>query len=285
MRLRSWPSRHNVLHAESRLAHRIVWSRRGRGLLSRNHMSHKSRLAQQLPAVRTVLSAGLTSVLAATVGLLLTRLPAIAVLAALTSAAIPQVVIRRKRQRQITQIRDAWPYVVDALASSVRAGVPIAAALAECEQVAPRPLGRPLTQLTADIRTTGLVDASLRFMAADLDDEVSRRVILSLRTIHDLGGSRAAVMLTQLAAGLREQSRLLGEIEARRSWLRATAAIAVAAPWVTVLALASRTDTMRAYSSGPGTMLLLGAGLACLVGYVWMRRLGALPSEPRVIEP
>ncbi|NDB18333.1 MAG: hypothetical protein EB027_03585 [Actinobacteria bacterium] len=136
---------------------------------------------------------------------------------------------------------------------------------------------------SADIRTSGLVDESLQVLAAALGDESSARVVLALRTINDLGGSRAAGMLTQLAASLREQARLVGEIEARRSWLNATSAVAVAAPWITVLALATRADTMRLYASGEGTAVLLTAGCACVLGYAWMRRLGALPDEPHVV--
>ena len=63
------------------------------------------------------------------------------------------------------------------------------------------------------------------------------------------------------------------------------ARLAVAAPWVVLLLLATQSTTLDAYDSPAGTALLgIGGGVVCVVAYRLMLRIGRLPEDVRVLQ-
>nr|MDQ6936545.1 type II secretion system protein F [Actinomycetota bacterium] len=73
------------------------------------------------------------------------------------------------------------------------------------------------------------------------------------------------------------------ELETRQGWVVNAARLAVAAPWIVLLLLGSQTDTLRAYNSAGGTLLLVAGAAVCLAAYRIMLRIGRLPEEQRVL--
>jgi tight adherence protein B len=61
------------------------------------------------------------------------------------------------------------------------------------------------------------------------------------------------------------------------------ARLAVAAPWVVLLLLGSQSQTLQAFDSSGGALLLVIGGAVCLAAYRIMLRIGRLPEEPRVL--
>jgi tight adherence protein B len=57
----------------------------------------------------------------------------------------------------------------------------------------------------------------------------------------------------------------------------------VAAPWLVLLLLGTQSETLSAYDSAGGTLLLAIGAAVCLVAYRIMLRLGRLPEEQRVL--
>ncbi len=68
------------------------------------------------------------------------------------------------------------------------------------------------------------------------------------------------------------------------AWVISAARLAVAAPWVVRLLLATQQQALAAYDSPMGTALLLGGGAVCVVAYRLMRRIGQLPADVRVLQ-
>ena len=62
------------------------------------------------------------------------------------------------------------------------------------------------------------------------------------------------------------------------------ARLAVAAPWVVLLLLATQSTTLSAYDTPVGTVILLGGGAVCLGAYRLMLRIGRLPQDVRVLQ-
>ncbi len=61
------------------------------------------------------------------------------------------------------------------------------------------------------------------------------------------------------------------------------ARLAVAAPWLVLLLLGTQSETLRAYDSASGS-LLLGIGAAvCVLAYRIMLKIGRLPEDQRVL--
>ncbi len=72
-------------------------------------------------------------------------------------------------------------------------------------------------------------------------------------------------------------------METRQSWTVNGARLAVAAPWMVLLMLATQSSTLAAYDSTTGRILLAAGGGLCFGAYRLMMRIGRLPQERRVL--
>jgi tight adherence protein B len=81
---------------------------------------------------------------------------------------------------------------------------------------------------------------------------------------------------------LRQDLALRREIDVKHGWIKNSAHLSAAAPWILLLLLSTQPSTAAAYSTTTGA-IILGAGLVMTaIAYIWMNRLGGLPQTPRV---
>lgn len=215
--------------------------------------------------------------------LVLTGVPALALVAATAAGITPHVLRLRATRAEQQRLREALPVLLDRLASAMQAGQSLVAALTEAAITAEGPLAPTLRACAADIRATAQVSESLRQCALRLDDDLSDRAVLAIRTVVEVPGAASAVVLRAAATQLRSDLAQQAEIQARRTWVSASAGVAVAAPWITVVALSLRGDAARAYASAAGTCVILIAAALCLAGYLSMRMLGRPRAHTRVV--
>ena len=99
----------------------------------------------------------------------------------------------------------------------------------------------------------------------------------------EVGGTDLGRLLRTLSTFLREDARTRAELETRQGWTVNAARLALAAPWLLLLLLASRPDAVAAYNTTAGAVVLLGGGAVSLVAYRVMLRIARLPTERRVL--
>ena len=141
----------------------------------------------------------------------------------------------------------------------------------------------PFREFGADYRATGRFGDSLDALKARLADPIADRIVESLRVTRDVGGTDLGRVLRALSAYLREDARTRGELEARQSWTVNAARLAVAAPWLVLLALGSRPEAAQAYNTPAGVTVLAAGATMTMVAYRLMIRVGRLPAEQRVM--
>lgn len=198
-------------------------------------------------------------------------------------AILPVLVVRRLRRRRLVALREVWPEAIDNLASAVRAGMSLPEGLGALAVRGPVELRAAFGRFAASYRTSGRFDAGVDGLKAELADPVGDQVCETIRVAREVGGSDLGVVLRTLSELLRIDARTRAELETRQGWVVNSARLAVAAPWLVLLLLGTRSGTLRAYDS-PGGALLLGIGAAvCLVAYRLMLRIGRLPEERRVL--
>src|SRR5687767_9886712 len=189
--------------------------------------------------------------------------------------ALPYVQVRRLAGRRQADLREVWPEVVDNLASAVRAGMSLPEGLSALSTRGPEVLRPPFARFAAEYRSTGRFNTCLDRLKDDLADPVGDRIVETLRVAREVGGSDLGRVLRTLATFLREDARARAELETR---------LAVAAPWVVLLLLATQSTTLAAYDSPLGTAILLGGGAVCVVAYRLMLHIGRLPQDVRVLQ-
>jgi tight adherence protein B len=223
------------------------------------------------------------AVLAGLCVLLVTSTLSVAVCFAVFAFFVPVTVLGRLRRRRAVALRDVWPEAIDNLASAIRAGMPLPEGLAALGQRGPEQLRAAFTRFGATYRTCGKFGPCLDVLKEDLADPVGDRVCETMRVAREVGGSDLGTVLRTLSELLRSDARTRSELETRQGWVVSAARLAVGAPWLVLLLLASQSSTVRAYNS-PGGALLLGIGAAvCVLAYRIMLRIGRLPEDRRTL--
>ena len=211
------------------------------------------------------------------------RAPVIGVAFALLAGYAPVALVKLRRRRRTTELRELWPDVVDNLASAVRAGLSLPEAVSQLSVRGPELLRPAFGRFAEDYRATGRFGECLDRLKAELADPVADRIAESLRVARDVGGSDLGRLLRTLSAFLRDDARTRAEIEARQSWTVNAARLGVAAPWVVLGLLSLRPETVAAYDTPTGIAVLVAGGVVSFVAYRIMLRIARLPDEARVL--
>ncbi len=196
---------------------------------------------------------------------------------------LPLAIVRWRARKRAAVLRQLWPDVVDHLRSAIRAGLSLPEALIQLGVKGPVELRPVFLEFGADYRAGGQFDPCIRRLKDQLADPVADRIVEALRLTREVGGSDLGRLLGTLAEFLRESARTRSELEARQSWTVNAARLAVAAPWIVLVLLASRPEAVAAYNTPVGAGVLAGGLVISLVSYAAMLRIGALPADERVL--
>jgi len=225
----------------------------------------------------------LGALLVALLAFALTQSISVSLIFAVFAAAVPRLIVSRLRHKRQADLRELWPEVVDNLTSGVRAGLSLPEALSAIGVRGPEQLREPFKQFGADYRTTGRFNNSLDRLKDALADPVGDRVCESLRVAREVGGTDLGRLLSTLSGFLRDDARTRAELLARQSWSVNAARMAVAAPWLVLILLATQRETLQAYDTPTGTLILAIGAILSLIAYRLMIRIGRLPEERRVL--
>jgi tight adherence protein B len=225
----------------------------------------------------------LAALLVGVLGLALTQSFSVSAIFAVFAATVPRLVVARLRHKRQADLRELWPEVVDNLTSGVRAGLSLPEALSAIGVRGPEQLREPFRQFGSDYRTTGRFNDSLDRLKEALADPVGDRVCESLRVAREVGGTDLGRLLSTLSGFLRDDARTRAELLARQSWSVNAARMAVAAPWLVLILLATQRETLQAYDTPTGTVILVAGAALSFLAYRLMIRIGRLPEDRRVL--
>jgi tight adherence protein B len=197
------------------------------------------------------------------------------------AGALPTAAVSGRARRRRRAVRAAWPDLVDHLVASLRAGMPLAAAIGDLARAGAPETRAAFSEFALRVEATGVMEPALDDLKRALADPVADRVVETLRLAREVGGTELPSVLRSLAASLRADATVRAEAEARQSWVVVAARLGVGAPWVVLLLIASRPEAAAAYNSAPGLLLLGVCLVVTLVAYRIMLALGRLPEERR----
>ena len=227
-----------------------------------------------------------SAILALVVGLVmiaLTRAVPLGICFGLFAALLPFGILTSSARKRLATMREVWPEAVDHLRSAIRAGLTLPEALSQLAIHGPEELRPALEDFTADYRAGMRFSDALTRLKERLADPVADRLAASLMMTRDVGSADIGAVLETLADFLREEAQTRAELEARQSWTINGARLAVVAPWVVLLLLATQPQALAAYQTMAGMLVLLFGVVVSALCYWLMRRIGALPAERRVL--
>lgn len=205
----------------------------------------------------------------------------LAVVAAVAATSIPTVVIGARARSQRKGYRAIWPDVVDHIVSATRSGLALPDGVAALAHNGPVVTREAFASFESEYAATGHFGRSLDELKEQLSDPTADRILETLRMSRDVGGNELPSVLRALAAHLRQESAIRGEVEARQSWVMNAARLGAVAPWALLLLLSSRPEAAAAYNSPAGAALILGGLISTVLAYRMMIALARLPDERR----
>jgi tight adherence protein B len=214
--------------------------------------------------------------------LIMTRSLVIASAFGFLAAGIAFVTVHGKKNTNEAALISAWPEVIDHLISGIQSGLSLTESLAGLSNRGPEILRPAFSEFRAALYGSGDLTKAIEDLKHKFSHHGSDQIFEALLISKELGGSELLQILRTLGDFLRQDLALRREIEVKHGWIKGSAHISAAAPWILLLLLSTQPSTAIAYSTTTGAVILI-AGLAMTgIAYLWMNRLGRLPQTPRV---
>jgi len=214
---------------------------------------------------------------------LLTKSSSISFSIAILATAIPFIVNRNRESQRIRNRELAWPEAIDSLVSALQSGVPIPEAIFSLSTRGPISLQPIFHRIEENIKSGEEFVKVLLHEKKNLNSAIADQVFETLILAKDFGGKDSNTALRLLAEFVREDLAILEEIRTKFGWVKNSAALATAAPWILLILLSTQSSTREAFATLEGLKILTLGVLMTAGAYIWMEKVGALPSAPRAL--
>ena len=225
---------------------------------------------------------GISASVSTAIVLLMTRSVVIALAFGAFAAGIAFVTIRAKNNLNEAELIAAWPEVIDHLMSGIQSGLSLTESLSGLSTRGPEVLRPAFTQFKEDLYGSGDLTQAIEDLRSLFAHHGSDQIFEALIISKALGGSELLQILRSLGDFLRQDLALRREIEVKHGWIKNSAHLSAAAPWILLLLLSTQPSTAAAYSTPTGAIILLMGLMMTAIAYIWMNRLGRLPQTPRI---
>lgn len=202
-------------------------------------------------------------------------------LATLSGAATSQFIKQReiKRSEELALI---WPEVIDHLVSGLYSGLSISEALSDLAVRGPDITKRDFDEFTRQIRSGIDFETVLNQLRDKFSHHGSDQIFEALILSRTLGGGELLNTFRTLGSFQREDLLLNKEIAIKHGWIKSSAHISAAAPWVLLLIIGTQAGTARAFATSAGIAILFAGVIMTFLAYFWMSQISKLPQNPRV---
>jgi tight adherence protein B len=232
--------------------------------------------------MRLSLRIGISASISTAAVLLMTRSVVISLAFGTLAAGIAFVTVRAKNNLNEAALIAAWPEVIDHLMSGIQSGLSLTESLAGLSTRGPEVLRPAFAQFKATLYGSGDLTQAIEELKVLFAHHGSDQIFEALIISKALGGSELLQILRSLGDFLRQDLALRREIEVKHGWIKNSAHLSAAAPWILLLLLSTQPSTAAAYSTTTGAMILIAGLVMTGIAYIWMNRLGRLPQTPRV---
>jgi len=195
---------------------------------------------------------------------------------------IPKIVLKRREERARLILQELWPEILDHIISGLQSGLSLADTLVALSIRGPIKSRSIFKVFAESLRNGSDFSTSIAELKNQFKDGTADQVCEVLDFARTAGSRDTSLTLRTLSNFIRNDLALRAEITAKHSWVRNSAALAAVAPWILLLLLASQPNTVSAYASGSGFLVLILGAILTIVAYIWMERVGKIREIPRI---
>ena len=188
----------------------------------------------------------------------------------------------RGETKRNAAIHGACPELVDILISGVQSGLSLNESLVGLATRGPDIFKDEFQVFANSLYSQGDFKSALSEVKDSLAHPSVDQIIEALLISRELGGAELLTILRLLGKFIREDLALRREIAVKQNWIKNSAHLSAAAPWILLLLLSTQPSTALAFSSPTGILILCtGLGLTA-VAYLWMNSLSRIPEPNRI---
>lgn len=231
---------------------------------------------------RTLINCAMSSVVVTVVVLAWTQSLVISMPFSIFSIVITWVFMRNKGRRAAAAMLEVWPEVTDHLISAIHSGLSLSEALVGLSTRGPELIRPYIYSFHQELLSGGDFVGATERLKLRLNSQGSDQILEAILLAKSLGGSELLQIFRTLGDFLRQDLALRKEIEIKHGWIKNSAHLSSAAPWLLLLLLSSQPGTAQSFAQPGGIMILLIGLILTCVAYLWMGKLGQLPVPPRV---
>ena len=189
---------------------------------------------------------------------------------------------QRGESKRYFAIQSATPELIDIVISGVQSGLSLNEALAGLATRGPEIFRSEFETFSEELYSRGDFYSALTKVKESLKHPTIDQIIEALLISKELGGAELLTILRLLGKFIREDLALRREIDVKQGWIKNSAHLSAAAPWILLLLLSTQPSTTQAFSTATGVMILCaGLGLTALA-YLWMNSLSRMPAPNRI---
>lgn len=190
--------------------------------------------------------------------------------------------LKNREKRESKALLQVWPEVTDHLVSGIQAGLSLSEAMVSLSTRGPEIIRPDFLDFKIELLRTGDFANSIEKLKSRFHSQGSDQILEAILLAKSLGGSELLGIFRTLGEFLREDLTLRKEIEIKHGWIKNSAHLSSAAPWLLLLLLSNQPGTVESFSQPSGVLILLLGLVMTLLAYIWMAKLGQLPEPPRV---
>lgn len=189
---------------------------------------------------------------------------------------------RKSESKRTASIQGGVPELIDILISGVQSGLSLNESLSGMADRGPEIFKEEFKKFNQEMRAHGDFRTALVHVKESLAEPNVDQVVEALLISRELGGAELLNILRLLSKFIREDLTLRREIVVKQSWIKNSAHLSAAAPWILLLLLSTQPSTSEAFSTSGGVLILFtGLGFTA-VAYVWMNHLSKMPYPNRI---
>jgi Flp pilus assembly protein TadB len=227
-----------------------------------------------------LITAGVVGVVA----FVLTRVPAVAMLAAVAVPGVPWLWGVGRREQRAIERAEALADWTRRLKDQLTTGAGLTAAIVGSAEVAPPVIAEPVQTLAARLQAGTDPKRVLYRFAHELDDPVAEEVVAALLLHLADRGEHLTEVLAAIAGDAAKQVSMRREVHAKRTQPRTTVRFMTGFGLI-VVAILARGDLISAYTTPRGQLVLLVLAGAFAGTLAWVRTLSRPPAQPRFLRP
>jgi tight adherence protein B len=194
--------------------------------------------------------------------------------AAAGGAALPYLYVSRRRARRLARFEEQFPGAVDLLGRAIRAGHPLSAALKMVADEVADPVAGEFRTVFEEQRF-GLPFAESLAALADRVPTADVRIFVTAILIQREVGGNLTEILDNLSEIIRERFTLQRQVQVLTAEGRYSVYVLTALPiFIAAFVFMTNREYLRPlWETEIGRLMLYGALVMQVVGYIWMRRL------------